>query len=161
MSGSWAQVADQAKLKPGDKYRLVLSIRAPFTPATTGALSLAFRAKALIEGLVIDAIRFTAPASGGNWDHPYDLQPFAYIVEFHALPKPDTVEAGISPAVVWSLVALVATATLGFFLSSKRLDHFVTTVGSETRATASTVLNPGLLLLAFAGLFLIITKAKG
>lgn len=56
---------------------------------------------------------------------------------------------------IWAVVVLVVVSICGFALYGSKIEKFIVDVGEEAGALADRVLNPGVLVLAVVGLFII------
>lgn len=149
----------KGKQLPGEEYRVRCTLQGPYNAAITGALKLKFRAEGAAKGLTMLGFDHAPPL----WDaHTNRLGPWPFIARYRVQESEGISQAGIDPRVIFALAALViAIAVSGALLSSKiekRFEDMVNTVGDKTKDVLHEVLNPGLLVLAVVGIYLIARK---
>lgn len=154
---TWRDVEGNSPLVNGQTYRIHTYIRAAYTPTNVELLKKLFRLK--LAGPFNQILRFehAAPMYSA---HGTGQTPFPFHVVFKRTDG--STQAGIDPRGIMAIAALVVIAAASFYLISSKLQVLIETVGEEVRDTVSnagdnlnkTVLNPGLLLLAFGAFYL-------
>lgn len=160
-TGSYVQVT-HGVLQPGGKYRVSMSIRAPYTDENIQGLEAKWRQLAgVAPDVVVDAFTVHFPnRSTGVWVATSD---------FHVPGSASTVGPSFGTAIsgIGEMCQAAVRAIIGdVALLLTTVEQFVATLVTDvTNAAANTVnktvLNPGVLILAVVGLFLIVTIRRG
>lgn len=154
---AWKLVGAGESLQAGDEYRLSMTIRAPYNRAVTEGLSIAMRVNASLKGLTIKSITHAPPLFS---THTTTQPTWPFVVTFTPKATPAIVENGLDPKVIWALTALVVTSLLALAVTSQKLEKLIVTTGDTLRDLAEhTVFNPGVLVLAVVGIYLITRRS--
>jgi hypothetical protein len=155
---SWEKVAAGEPQRVGERYRLVLSVKAPYNAINTAAIRAAFYLRAALGGeLVIESTDHAPPLFSA---HNSSLGPWPFWVYYHVAPKADVVQAGLDPRVIWALAALVIGGLLALAISAQRIEHLVSASGAAVNQPLQTLTNPGLIIAVLVAIALIMRRKR-
>lgn len=149
----------------GERYRMVLKIRAPYNDVTEAAVRLQFEAKAIQNHYKLESFRAVVPFQRDTVDTSYMPTWTAYI-EFTVRPDQIAQEAGLDPRALLVLAGVVVTVALAFVLVESKIERLITTTINTGEKAAkdlakSTVFNPGFLIIALAAFGIFFWAKKG
>lgn len=164
---AWQTVPETELQVPGQHYRAVMSVRAPY-PESVGPLEAAFKVQsALNHDITITAFGHLPPL----WDeHAGKYGPFTFWYEYDVNPSGASLlkpgdpgldgapvsQAGLDPWVIVTLIGAVIAGLTALALVSRRLEKLVSdTTTSVADASPSLV---GIGIVVVLGLFLMFTK---